>query len=350
MCHLCVCDLRKLRTACWGARSKWKHIGIELNFIPGDLEAISESKGGDVDDCFTELLTNWLRWINPSPTLAALALALEHPSVGHQQLVESLKDLGTFQNESHEVDVTNVVASISFPLLADHVHDERSREELEQQLKVETKALMYKFFVMLNKFFDSLDDQSIPIPTLLRYLSSPLETSSFSLEPTVLNHIFKIIRTNSSFFNYDLVEYMIDLTGTQDDKKRLGEYKAEFIAYAQRRIYECPSTFGATLTPNDTELHVKLDSHYDSCKASELKEFQYRLRLTFKLKRLYARLLSIEQGCLKLVYAIPKHVVETTFPLSAEQKEALKECGVVELTCSHYQFLQKVLYTNTMAI
>ena len=79
-----------------------------------------------MDNCFTELLTKWLRQINPPPTLTALASALRQLPVGHQQIAETLNNLGTFQNESQEVDVAKVIASVSlaevsFPLLADNL-------------------------------------------------------------------------------------------------------------------------------------------------------------------------------------------------------------------------------------
>ena len=55
---------------------------------------------------------------------------------------------------------------------------------------------------------------------------------------------------------------MIKLAGTDNDKKELCEYKEAFVVYAWCRVFECPCQFGAKITPNDTELHVKLDSNY----------------------------------------------------------------------------------------
>ena len=197
---------------------------------------------------------------------------------------------------------------------------------------------MYEFFALINKFFDSLEEQNLPVPRLLRYLSSPLEIDTFSPEPKTVNNVCKIIKQHSSFFNYRFLQYMIESAGTTDDKQRSERYHRAFICYAQRRIYECPSTFGATLSPSDTELHVKLDSRYDKCSVNELHEFQDRLSVILQRQVYIFRLLSAEKGCFKLVYAIPLRLKPAIFPLQEEQKEALIKLGVLELTCGTCYF------------
>lgn len=77
-----------------------------------------------------------------------------------------------------------------------------------------------------------------------------------------MKEVRTIIKENSSFYDYHLLEYTIELDGADNDKRKLHEYKEAFVAYAQRRVFECPSHFGAKRTSSDTELHVKLDSNY----------------------------------------------------------------------------------------
>ena len=158
-----------------------------------------------------------------------------------------------------------------------------------------------------------------------------------------MNNVCKIIKQHSSFFNYRFLIYMIDSAGTIDDRQRCEKYHRAFICYAQRRIYECPSTFGATLSPSDTELHVKLDSRYDKCSANELHEFQDRLSVILQRQVYIFRLLSAEKGCFKLVYAIPLRLKQAIFPLQDEQKKALTELGVLQLSCGTCYFSSNTL-------
>ena len=321
-----------VRSTCWAARRKWVDIGIELKLNKDDLDTIRHNFKGDVETCFTEMLTMWLKLTTPPPNMAVLILALKQPPVGLNQLAESLEKTKI----SRSFDSGDV--KLEFPHIKNEVRDERTREELERRLRSETQDIMYEFYTLINKFFDSLEEQNLPVPRLLRYLSSPLEIDTFSPEPETVNDVCKIIKQHSSFFNYRFLQYMIESAGTSDDKQRSKRYHRAFICYAQRRIYECPSTFRATLTPSDTELHVKLDSRYDKCSVNELHEFQDRLSVILKRQVYIFRLLSTEKGCFKLVYAIPLRLKQAIFPLQDKQKKTLANLGVLQLICGTRYF------------
>ena len=342
-------------------------LGIELDLDKSDLEVIQQNFHGDINSCFTEMLKLWLSQVDPLPKWEALIKALKQQAVGHQRLAVSLENMLTYINMDdstleleglccgNDPDIENSVSAafevtregLSYPNIMDEVHDERTRKELEQRLRVETKNIMYKFFILRNKFLDSLEDQKFSVPRLVRYLE---DTECISEKPKDLEDVQKIIKANSSFFNYHIVEYMIHLAGTDRDRELLRAYITQFLSYAQRRIYECPSTFGTTSTTTDTELHVKLDSSYDSCSAIEIQELQDRLCVILGKKIYILRLLSIEKGCFKLTYAIPYHIQRVIFPLTTEQEAALMELGVLQLTCNEYHFLKKVHFKITVML
>ena len=87
--ELTIQDLRKVRGATWDARTEWYDIGLELGIHPAKLEEIKKDYSLTKDQ-FREMLTTWLKMVNPKPTLAALAEALRSPSVGHGHLAERL--------------------------------------------------------------------------------------------------------------------------------------------------------------------------------------------------------------------------------------------------------------------
>ena len=66
---------------------KWYFIGLKLGIDAETLETIEQNKV-EIDDRFRTMLTTWLRTVRP--TLGALAEALKSPTVGYEQLVETI--------------------------------------------------------------------------------------------------------------------------------------------------------------------------------------------------------------------------------------------------------------------
>ena len=317
-------------------------IGIELGLNKTDLDAIGTDFGNDVKKCFTEMLTLWLTQVNPLPTQRALIEVLRGPIINLGQLAERIQkeDLLNELSSSEVVTPRAVVVPYEadnqlFPHI-DDIQDEQSRRELEQRLKAESEELRIQFCILMNKYFDSLEDQQYPIQRLIRYLKLCLETDCLLPEPKAVDDIMKLIETKSSFFNYGLIDYMIHLSGTNADEQNLENYRTKFSVYAKRRVYESPAII-SNLSPSETELHVKLDSKYDNYTVDELTDFQSRLCLILNRKVYAVRLLSVQKGCFKLVYAISDYIVKATFPLTGKQESDLAALGVLQLTCNDYQ-------------
>ena len=278
------------------------------------------------------MLLDWLKQTNPLPTWTAIVTALKKPAVRLEQLAEEIEKKWISESNG----IAAEVAKLSFPHIKDVAPDDRMREELEQRLRVESKDIIQEFRILRNKFFDSLEERKITVGKLVEYLEEEIDDH---LQQQVINSfedVKNFIKRISSFYDYQLIKYMIRLTGTEKDKDQLEEYEKAFLYYAKRRIYECPSTFG-NLDDAGSELHVKLDSKYDGCNLEQLKEFQYRLCSILRISVYVCRLKSIEKGCLFLTFMIPHHVQETTFPLSAEQETVLIELKVLQIVCGDYQ-------------
>ena len=84
-------DLSDVRGALFEARAKWYDIGIELKLSIGTLNTIREDFPQAADG-LREMCINWLKCIDPSPSWAALAKALESPPVGEGHLAQQLRN------------------------------------------------------------------------------------------------------------------------------------------------------------------------------------------------------------------------------------------------------------------
>ena len=284
------------------------------------------------------MLILWLKQVNPPPSWSTLVNALKQPAVNFLQLAEQIENMHMGKDSNG---ISAEVAKLAFPHIKEVIPDDHAREELEHRLRMESKDIMQEFRILRNKFFDSIEEQKIAVDKLVEYLeeevSDAIQQQAIDSEPMTLKEVKQLIKRNSSFYDYQLIKYMIKLTGTDKDKDQLKQYDEAFIVYAKHRIYECPSTF-CNSDDTDSELHVKLDSMYDNHKLEELKDFQYRLCSILRISVYVCRLKSVEKGCFLLTFLIPCHVQEAVFPLSIEQETALLELSVHKLTCGRYQF------------
>ena len=87
-------DLTPLLGFVGRAAVKWKGIGVALKFSKDVLDAIAVTTGNTTPiDCFTDLLSRWLKWAPPNhelPTLETLAEALRDGTVGEEKMASEL--------------------------------------------------------------------------------------------------------------------------------------------------------------------------------------------------------------------------------------------------------------------
>ena len=57
--------------------SNWKTVGTLLNLSDSDLDSIKADNQNQSLECLREMLSHWLRQVNPEPTWEALANAVE---------------------------------------------------------------------------------------------------------------------------------------------------------------------------------------------------------------------------------------------------------------------------------
>ena len=142
-----------------------------------------------------------------------------------------------------------------------------------------------------------------------------------------------------SFFNYHLIEHIINVLGTEVDKAELKKYKANFQQYAKRRVYKCPPQFGPVSEVGHADIFVKIDSRYENYAITEIDDFCQTLNdLLGVSSQCVLHLCWVEKGCFQLTFQVPLFLKEKIFPLSREQERALAAAGVIWLVCEKYQF------------
>ena len=159
-----------------------------------------------------------------------------------------------------------------------------------------------------------------------------------------ISDIFPVLNDYFSFFNYQIIEHIINKLGTEDDKANLQKYKKDFNQYAKRRIFECLPEFGHVIDADHADIFVKVDSQYKYWTVEQIQRFRHKLReMLCVSSQGILHLCRIDEGCWQLMFQVPTFVQQEIFPLSREQEESLAAMGIIKFTCGEYQFKVKCL-------
>lgn len=214
---------------------------------------------------------------------------------------------------------------------------------------------MYKFQDLFAATTDSLRDRNVPVSELARHLEllgsvkptykdaglPPLRHQLPGLsDANTIKAAMSVVKDYCSFFNYRMLEHIINNLGTQQDKFNLAKYMEDFAKYGERHIFECPSEVGEIIEGHVCMI-VTLDDSFDSCSVNHLQSFVSNLRKTLNISsEVELRLCRIESGSIRLVFQLPFYVLDDIkfLPLTSVQENDLTVLGVLLLSCGNYQY------------
>jgi len=242
----------------------------------------------------------------------------------------------------------------SFPYLDPSEVTPEQQQVLRRRLRTESKRINMQFQYLVSTTLISLEKQQVTVRRFLPHLMtfgadepvlkdsqapvfdqrlSDLEKAGDLLE------VFMGLKDYMSFFNYHLIEHIINVLGTEEVKAELKKYKTNFQEYAKHRVYECPPQFGPVSKVGHADIFVKIDSRYENYTLAEIEDFSQELSdLLGVSSQGVLRLCWVQKGCFQLTFQIPSFLKKEIFPLSREQERGLAAKGVIRLTCGKYQF------------
>ncbi len=357
--YLTSSDIREVRHKIWEARMKWYHIGIELGINVDDLEAIrSGANHHNIADNFTEMLTTWLR--QTGSTWEALSKALRSKQVGYPLLADSITSASAgLSAVGYETTVSDQCTSSVrkseegfncgcptpcrlsdylngkcpsssklFPFLDVSSLTENERDELEGKLCKETTAIVTEFAIMTERMKKSLVDQDLKPEAIVSSVLgiAPSESSTFPILETLdvekVTSIYGIIihlQRNSyiSFFNYHIVEYLIEIYGTEDDQAMLKKYITHFHDFCRRSVFEVPHHIHGQPPKNSKQLAIKVipKNQLSTLSLADAKNVQLKVAEKLGLRNCGSLpLFEISKGCVVLTFALPKVIMEFVKP------------------------------------
>ena len=225
-------------------------------------------------------------------------------------------------------------------------------EDKMAELAAETIKIDRNFNDLVSDTLKSFEERNVPQKKLLRSLMAlNCFAPKFKGEPRPLVYQLKkelreaegisdmmdMMSSYYSFFDFHIIERVIQYCGNDDDKGMLQSYKDDLKDYLARRIYKMPSKL-AHYCEDHAKIVVKLDSLYEDYDAVHLKVFEKNLADIFHVSEGVLRLCDIVSGCFELTFQVPSFVAEAIFPLSEAQETELAANHVLRLSCGDYHW------------
>ena len=191
-------------------------------------------------------------------------------------------------------DLTDIVSRRApFQLLSSS-----EQEELREMLDDDERKMKRLFGYLVTKTCDSVEERisvgmfASSILALRAYEPAPEERDRSLLDEhreeikkaKTVSEIFNILCPYWNYLNYELLDYIIQLYGTNDDAARLASYYEELHKFCERRIFEVPM-------PESFTAQKKLAVMLDVREGITCKEFR-------QIKGRIAKILYLNQSAL----------------------------------------------------
>ena len=249
---------------------------------------------------------------------------------------------------------TPIPSASSFPYLNLSGLTDEQQQELRGKLWSESQEIIIRFQKLVSATFKSFQSRCVPLDELVAHVMTlgafdpvyketqvPLFSHYFKQlkSADTIPKIFMVLNDYFSFFNYHIIEHIIEELGTEQDKAELQKYKEDFNKYAKRRIFESLPEFGPVNETNNADIFVKVDSQYEHYTVKQIEGLRRKLSEILHISSQgILRLCRVERGCFQLMLQMPSFLQPRIFPLSKQQERALEAEGVIRLTCGKYQF------------
>ena len=193
-----------------------------------------------------------------------------------------------------------------YPNWADMSKEER--KAVKERLIIENRDVKRKYTTYFRRILQSFEKREvseidIKINEGLKKLPELASASS-------VKEVFYIIMQHSSFFNYQLLEDVVEELGNEEEKHLLYEYKNDILKlYLQRSIFEVPLDSISTCAPKSSAYYpcLKLLERID-LSANEVVIIKHDLAKLLQLPSL--ELAHFDDGSIHLIFTISKEVYD----------------------------------------
>ena len=269
-----------------------------------------------------------------------------HDSYKRHKTATSRVEQPQLSPPTHQQPPPEAPTSFSFPHLNTSSLDEDDRIEMEDRLIADTTKMMIRFTAFTLIIQESFEKR-IPLDKIKDFVLS-LDAFNDGIGVKVLDpqdkqkienaknlaQVFMTLRDYISFFNYEIVEYLIELLGSPDDQIQLREYCSVLDQFCKRNVFEVPAeAFSSKSRIRTAKVFVlKLTERSRVTTLEYVRRLTRRIAEALGLQRAALQLCSIKQGCLELHFLVTVAVAKRIYPVPPTVQAALSAMGVKVLT------------------
>lgn len=268
------------------------------------------------------------------------SVLLQQPQLLQQGTKESIDSgLGSRSTSSQMDDRTS-----DYPLLVTKNLTRDEKEVLEAQLTIEYEHICDQYAELTEQIISSLSDCNITPKDLALVImnlnaysvlkddstNQPLlkECLTKVREAGSLSEAFYVLHPYGSFFDCHIISRIVNSKlCTNDDRDKLNQYTKKLDEYCKRNIFEYPCLANSDVDSDlpNCKLVLKVGNIvFSSFTGSALNKFRAKLAESLGIEVHTIIVRSVEAGCVKLTFQIPRFVADTIFPLSCEVISSLK--------------------------
>ena len=214
-------------------------------------------------------------------------------------------------------------------LVAAHVHmpGPVSIEEMQRRFGVVVSKTMKSLesTVTTKQFALSLValEAYEPVSKKEQALLDDHEDELFKAE--TIPEIYRIIRPYMSFFNPELLAYVIETHGTQANRDDFKEYMSKLNAFC-RSIIVPPMKFSSEEQSLSVEKRekLKIKLNLSDRRLQRLRDVKSAIAKILGVKTVVLYMESVEEGSIEVIFMVPQFVVWHLFPMSGVQVKAIE--------------------------
>ena len=214
-----------------------------------------------------------------------------------------------------------------FPYLPCGTMSEDQFSMLKARLRAETNTIKLEFASLMFDLQKDLE-KTLPLEDLVSFLA--LYDVNYK---SVLNNcgsyseVFFTLRKEAvNFFDYNLLELLINKFGSDTLKVELERYRGYFEEYSQRLVVECPSDAFGECESSKKNLVLVAGKDFETLTLDDLKRFE--LSVNKILGNKLVMVLRVEGGSICITFRMFE---DKNFNITKEQRQALQEEDVTSI-------------------
>lgn len=254
------------------------------------------------------------------------------PTCGKCTLKQYLSKAGCPHANKHNS--TDTETETLFPFLNPPALSKSDRIMLESRLLKDTNKMIDLFASTENKIINSFVSRKVKIDQLTNFVVHLMTKSGAQdvdeiKKSVTLPQVFLSLHPFKSFFNYKIIESIVDEFGSDEDRQLMKEYVSKFEEFSQRNIFEVPQHVfhDSDLSPDDRVFVAKFTPEVHAT-LKDVVAARTKIADILDIEVFALQLCSVTEGCVCLRFSISANMAEKVFPLSQDQIRALHDIKI----------------------